>query len=92
MVARGIRFYAHRMTAAHDDADIDAAARLSAGLKDAFEQVAHADIDGADKGRWQRRLLAITNTSKHDVARADEQLVRYRDEWNTFRRGKDEAR
>ena len=80
------------MTDAHDDADADAAARVSAGLKDAFDEVARADIDGADKGRWQRRLLAITNAAKHDVARADEQLVRYRDEWNMFRQGKEDAR
>ena len=80
------------MTDAHDEVDSDAAVRVSAGLKDAFEELARADVDGADKGRWHRRLLAITNTSKHDVARADEQLVRYRNEWNMFRGGTEEAR
>ena len=80
------------MSDADNDAPMDAAARVSQGLKEAFEDVAHADVDGADKGRWQRRLIAITNTAKHDVARADEQLLRYRDEWNAFRQGKDEAR
>jgi hypothetical protein len=88
IVANGRCFYARRMTDASDEVN----ARVAAALKDAFAEVAQADIDGADKGRWQRRLLAITNTSKHDVARADEQLARYRDEWNMFRRGTEEAR
>jgi hypothetical protein len=81
-----------RMSDAHSDTPNESADRVSAALKSAFAEVANADIDGADKGRWQRRLIAITNTAKHEVTRADEQLVRFRDEWNMFRRGKDEAR
>lgn len=80
------------MTDAHDNANVDAGARVSTGLKAAFGEVARADIDVADKGRWQRRLIAITNTAKHDVARADEQLMRYRDDWNMFRQGEEDAR
>lgn len=92
IVADAIHFYALAMTDADNDAPMDAAARVSRGLKEAFDDVARADIDGADKGRWQRRLIAVTNMSKHDVARADEQLVRFRNEWNRFRQGTDEAR
>ena len=79
------------MTDAHDEVDNDAGARVSSGLKAAFDELAHADVDDADKARWQRRLIAITNTAKHDVARADEQLARCRDEWKMFRRGKEDA-
>lgn len=92
IVADGARFYAHRMTDAPDDANTEVALRVSTELKAAFDDVGRADIDGADKSRWHRRLIAITNTAKHDVARADEQLVRYRDDWNMFRQGEEDAR
>ena len=92
IVTDGARFYAHRMTDAHDNANTEAALRVSTELKAAFDEVGRADIDGADKGRWHRRLIAITNTAKHDVARADEQLARYRDDWNMFRQGEEDAR
>ena len=81
--------YASTMTDAHANPHDEVGARVSEQLKSAFADVAAADIDGATKGRWQRRLLAITNTSKHDVVRAAEQLDRYQREWNTLVRGKE---
>lgn len=87
-----VRFYADRMTDAHRDAGSDVAAHVSAELKTLFAEIARADIDGAAKARWQKRLIAITNASKHDVARAAEQLARCRSEWNVFYRGTDDAR
>lgn len=53
-------------------------------LKSMFASVVAADLDVAEKGRWHKRLIAITNTSKHDVARAREQLQRFSDEWNAM--------
>lgn len=70
----------------------DAAARVSAALKGAFAAVAGADMDVHEKGRWQQRLIAVTNMAKRDVARAGRQLDRFNDEWNARVRGKDEPR
>lgn len=63
-----------------------AATRVAEQLLAAFADVAAADVPADVKGRWQRRLLAITNTSKHDVTRAGEQLDKFRDEWNAAKK------
>ena len=68
----------------------DVAAQVAAQLKDAFATVIAAPIDADEKGRWQQRLLAVTNMSKHDVARAREQLSRFDDAWNARVRGKED--
>ena len=80
------------MTDAHRGTDADVATRVSEELKRMFAEVAGSQIDAADKARWQQRLIAITNAAKHDVARADEQLTRARNEWNVFYPGTDDAR
>ena len=61
-------------------------ARLSEGLRSAFAEVAAADIDAEQKGRWQRRLIAVTNMSKHDVSRAALQLDKFHGEWNAAKK------
>lgn len=58
-------------------------------LKALFAEVIAADLPPESKGRWHQRLLAITNTAKHDVGRAAEQLRRFTDEWNARSRGKE---
>jgi hypothetical protein len=78
------------MTDAGGAAPDDVAATVAADLKDAFAAVIAAPIDADEKGRWHQRLLAVTNMSKHDVARAHEQLIRFNDAWNARVRGKDE--
>jgi hypothetical protein len=35
-----------------------------------------------ERGRWQRRLLAVTTMAKHDLGRAERQLTRFRDDWS----------
>jgi hypothetical protein len=78
------------MTDAGGTAPDDVAAQVAARLKDAFAAVMTAPFDADEKGRWHQRLLAVTNMSKHDVARAREQLNRFDDAWNARVRGKDE--
>lgn len=62
---------------------VDAARFLavSDGLKQAFARLAGADLPVDAKGRWQRRLIAITNAAKRDLPRAQEQLVRFDQDW-----------
>lgn len=65
---------------------------LADALKTMFTRVVAADLDAAEKGRWHKRLIAITNTSKNDVTRAGEQLHRFKDEWNAMQRGKESSK
>lgn len=60
------------------------ATRLADGLKDAFAALAAADVAVEDKARWQQRLLAITNASKHGVVRALERLEAYWRDWEAW--------
>ena len=59
----------------------NAAAAVSDGLRDAFASIAAADIPADEKGRWQHRLIAITNMAKRDVSRASQQLERWTRDW-----------
>ena len=60
-----------------DDSTID----LAEELKQAFAALGPADIPPEDKQRWQQRLIAITNSSKHDVDTAAGRMQRYWQEW-----------
>ena len=64
------------MAAADDDAKTPAQ-RVADGLRDAFAALGASSLPAEERARWQRRLLAITTTSKRDVARAQEQLGRF---------------
>lgn len=67
---------------------VDAVAflRVSDGLREAFAQVSAAKLRPDEASRWQRRLLAITNVAKRDLARALEQLERFEADWAHRRR------
>ena len=67
----------------------DAATHVAAVLKAAFAAVASSPLPAEDQGRWQQRLIAITNLTKHDVARASQQLDRFLREWNDVDGGKE---
>lgn len=54
---------------------------LSDGLRDAFAAVARSPLLPDEKGRWQHRLIAITNSSKRDVTRARASLERFQRDW-----------
>ena len=52
------------------------AADLAVRLKDAHRRVRALDVDPEVKGRVARRLLALTDASKHDLGRASARLDR----------------
>ena len=52
------------------------AADLAVRLRDAHRRVRDLDADPEVKGRVARRLIALTDASKHDVARASARLDR----------------
>ena len=54
--------------------DAELFARLSAGLRDAHRLVASLDASAEEKSSITRRLLAISDASKHDLARAARRL------------------
>lgn len=58
------------------DPDVDDQLRAVVGerLKEAFAALGDADIPAVEKGRWHQRLIAITNSSKHDLATAQRRL------------------
>lgn len=46
-------------------------------LRDLYDRVDSAKASAEQKGRWHRRLIAITNSAKDDLERAEGQLVRF---------------
>lgn len=55
--------------------------RVSDALKVGFQALGSADIPPEDKGAWHKRLIAITNSSKHDLATAEGRLDRFWTDW-----------
>ena len=53
---------------------VDLFTELSEKLRLAHRRVASLDADGEQKARVTRRLLAISDASKHDLQRADKRL------------------
>ena len=49
---------------------------LARRLRDAHRRVASLDGTDDEKARWARRLIALTDASKRDVARASARLDR----------------
>jgi hypothetical protein len=73
----------------HDDPPrIDALqfVALTRGLRDAFGQVAEADLTASQRARWQRRLGTITDVARHDLPAAAEQLARFERDWHVATR------
>ena len=54
----------------------DLAADLAVRLRDAHRRVAALDAPDDQKARVARRLIALTDASKHDLARASGRLDR----------------
>lgn len=46
-------------------------------LHDLYSRVDGARVSADQKGRWQRRLIAITDAAKDDLDRAEGQLLRF---------------
>ncbi len=55
----------------------DAAAELADGLLQAHRRVRALDVPKDEKARATRRLLAISDASKHDVTRAAKRLATF---------------
>lgn len=56
------------------DADAELFADLSRRLREAHRSVAALDADEETKASAVRRLIAVTDASKHDLRRASERL------------------
>ena len=55
---------------------------LATELKGAFLRLGLASWpDDEQRTMWQRRLIAVADASKHDVARARQRLAKLDDEW-----------
>lgn len=55
--------------------------RVSQQLKLGFAALAGPDMDDQVKPRWHQRLIAITNSAKHDLPTAERRLDRYWADW-----------
>lgn len=55
--------------------------RVSDQLRVGFAALAGPDIDQDEKPAWHRRLIAITNSSKRDLATAEKRLQTYWADW-----------
>lgn len=55
--------------------------RVSEQLKAAFQALATPDLPDEDRPRWHQRLIAITNSAKHDLATAEQRLDSYWADW-----------
>lgn len=58
-----------------------AEAKLSEDLKGAFAVMGHPGLADEDRAKWHQRLIAITNSSKHDVATAAKRLEKFWADW-----------
>lgn len=50
---------------------------LTEQLRDLYDRVDDAKVSADQKGRWHRRLIAITDAARDDMDRAEGQLVRF---------------
>lgn len=50
---------------------------LTEQLRDLYDRVDGARASAEQKGRWHRRLIAITDAARDDMERAEGQLVRF---------------
>jgi hypothetical protein len=55
--------------------------RVGAGLRDAFAALADPAVPEDLRPRWHQSLIAITGSSKHDLATAETRLERW---WATY--------
>lgn len=66
---------------AGDDAEEARRARVGAGLKQAFAALSDPGLAPEEKPAWHKRLIAITNSAKHDLATAEARMERYWADW-----------
>ncbi|CAN5141062.1 hypothetical protein BH23ACT9_BH23ACT9_18350 [soil metagenome] len=66
-----------------DGGDEDAARfdRVSDELRLGFAALAGPALPDADKPAWHTRLIAITNSAKHDLATAEARMQRFWADW-----------
>lgn len=50
---------------------------LTEQLRELYDRVDAAKASAEQKGRWHRRLIAITDAARDDMDRAEGQLVRF---------------
>ena len=50
---------------------------VTAQLRELYARVDGARVSTEQKGRWHRRLIAITDAAKDDLDRAEGQLLRF---------------
>ena len=55
--------------------------RVSEQLKVGFAAMATTHLSDEVKPDWHRRLIAITNASKHDLPTAEKRLQRFWNDW-----------
>lgn len=63
------------------DADEALRERVGEDLKQGFAALGGPALADADKSRWHQRLIAITNSAKHDLPTAEARLARYWSDW-----------
>jgi hypothetical protein len=54
---------------------------VSNALKAGFAALAGPEVDDDVKPQWHQRLIAITNSAKHDLATAERRLDNYWADW-----------
>ena len=52
----------------------DLSVELARRLRDAHRRVARLEVDEDEKAGWARRLVALSDAAKHDLARASARL------------------
>lgn len=57
--------------------------RVAADLKDAFAALAGPGLAPEDKPVWHQRLIAITNSAKHDLTTAERRLAAWWAAWES---------
>lgn len=65
--------------------DADALLNFTDRMHDLRERVDDAEVTDAQRGRWQRKLLLLTEAAHRDLEAAREQLARFEAEFE--RRG-----
>ena len=67
------------------EVDIALFVRVHAGLKAALQQVRSAEgLTRAQRGRWQRRLEAISDSARRDLPEAERALTRLVQQWTSL--------
>jgi hypothetical protein len=55
--------------------------RVGEELKAGFAALSAPEVPDEVRPRWHARLIAITNSAKHDLSTAEDRLARYWQDW-----------